>query len=105
MRRKMISVESDYRKILRRELEVRCQQSPRYSLRRFAGELRLSPSRLSEILNGKQGLSRESARGVAQNLGYTPGDTEMFCDLVECQHARGRLKRELARIRLEKHRM
>ena len=94
---------NDYKTILKEELASRCRQNPRYSLRAFARDLKLAPSRLSEILSGKQGLSREAAIKVAQLLGYGQGELERFCDLVESLHARSRRDRETARIRLKKH--
>lgn len=94
---------NDYKNILREELAARCRQNPRYSLRAFARDLKLAPSRLSEILSGKQGLSRSAAEGVAQALGYGQAESERFCDLVESLHARSRRNRETAKIRLKKH--
>jgi uncharacterized protein (TIGR02147 family) len=94
---------TDYRTTLREELAARCKQNPRYSLRAFARDLKLAPSRLSEILNGKQGLSRVAAERVARALGYTTSESERFCDLVESMHARSRRGREIARIKLKKH--
>lgn len=94
---------NDYKTILKEELAARCRQNPRYSLRAFARDLKLAPSRLSEILNGKQGLSRAAATKVANALGYGPGETERFCDLVESVHARSKRDRETAKVRLKKH--
>src|SRR5690606_35734224 len=94
---------TDYKYILKEELASRCRQNPRYSLRAFARDLKLAPSRLSEILSGKQGLSRAAAEKVAKALGYGPGETERFCDLVESVHARSRRNRESAKVRLTKH--
>ncbi|MBI3555839.1 MAG: TIGR02147 family protein [Deltaproteobacteria bacterium] len=101
----LIAGETDYRRILKRELESRCQQNARYSLRAFARDLALPASRLSEVLNGKQGLSRERASGIATTLGFSASESDVFCDLVESQHARGRVNRELAKVRLEKNRI
>lgn len=94
---------SDYKAILKDELATRCRQNPRYSLRAFARDLKLAPSRLSEILNGKQGLSRPAAERVAAAMGYGPAETERFCDLVASVHARSRRDRETAKVRLKKH--
>ena len=101
----MITAESDFRSVLKRELEVRCQQSPRYSLRAFARDLKLSPSRLSEVLSGKQGLSRDTAKNIAQTLGFSDPELDLFCDLVDSQHARSKVKKDLARLRLEKQKL
>jgi uncharacterized protein (TIGR02147 family) len=94
---------SDYRDLLREELATRCQVNARYSLRAFARDLAIAPSRLSEILNGKQGLSRPAAAKMAIKLGYSESETELFCDLVASQHSRSKSDREVAQIRLKKH--
>ena len=91
---------TDYRAILQAELAGRCRQNGRYSLRAFARDLKLAPSRLCEILSGKQGLSRAGAERVAMALGLDPQATGFFCDLVDAHHARSRHDRELARERL-----
>jgi len=92
-----------FRAILKSELESRCQQNGRYSLRAFARDLGLSPSRLSEILNKKQGLSPSAAIGVAEKLGFRGDEKDRFCDLVSSVHARSRQEREAAKLRLKKY--
>ena len=94
---------TDYRLILKEELATRCRQNARYSLRAFARDLSLAPSRLSEVLNGKQGLSRKAAIAIAEALGYVGSEKDRFCDLVEAAHARSKKDREAARIRLRKY--
>lgn len=94
--------QSDYKVILREELAQRCRTNPRYSLRAFARDLKLAPSRLSEILSGKQGLSRPAADRIARALGYGATEIERFCDLVEAMHARSKKNRDSAKLRLKK---
>lgn len=91
---------SDYRAILKAELEMRSAQNPRYSLRAFARDLKVAPSRLSEILNGKQGLSAKAATGLADQLGYLAEEKQYFIDLVLAAHARSQRDKEQARERL-----
>lgn len=93
---------SDYRLILQRELMDRCESNPRYSLRAFARDLKLSPSRLSEVLNKKQGLSRQAAEQITKTLGYGEDEAEYFCDLVSLKHARSVKEREKAKLRVFK---
>ena len=93
---------NDYKIILKEELASRCRQNPRYSLRAFARDLKLAPSRLSEILSGKQGLSRPAAEKVAKALGYAPSEAQRFCDLVEALHARSKKNRDQAKLRLKR---
>lgn len=90
----------DYRDLLKREIERRCSKNARYSLRAFARDLRLSPSHLSGILGGRYGLSRRSAMEIADRIGLSRGEKEIFVESVESQHARSHYGRQLARKKL-----
>jgi uncharacterized protein (TIGR02147 family) len=94
----------DYREILHGELARRIKQNPRYSQGAFARDLALTPSRLSEILHGKQGVSTQVAQQIARLMRFSEEETQYFLDLVESQHGRSRLLREAARIRLQRFR-
>lgn len=98
----MISQETSYRDILKREFASRSQRNARYSLRAFARDLEFLPSRLSDILNGKQGLSRKSASALAEKLGFSRSENEFFCALVDKEHARSHSKREIAGNEIQK---
>jgi len=90
----------DFKTFLKRELEQRMNRNPRYSLRAFAKDLQVAPALMSDILNGKRGLSRASATLLAKKLGLTPTETSVFCDLVESKHARSKTQRHQATLRL-----
>lgn len=92
--------QKDYRAVLRGELERRQSRNLRYSLRAFARDLQIGPNRLSEILNGKQGLSSSYAKQIAGNLGYTKVETDYFCEMVRCKHARSTAERKRASLRI-----
>ncbi len=85
-----------YRARLKDEFAQRCGRNSRYSLRAFARDAGVLPSRLSDILGGKQGMSREVASGIAARLGWSAAECEEFATLVEAAHARSRLKKETA---------
>jgi uncharacterized protein (TIGR02147 family) len=91
-----------YRQIIRDAFDARMRSNPRYSLRAFARDLGLPPSRLSEVLSGKQGLSRSVASRISQALHLAPDDADMFCDMVDMHHARSPAQREAARGRVER---
>jgi len=99
----MIYERNCYRKILKDEYELRADQNPLYSLRAYARDLKLSPASLSEILKGKQGLSIDKAKKITQTLKLNKDESDYFCDLVESNHARSNIKREQAKIRLNKY--
>lgn len=91
----------DYREVLRRELERRCGRNPAYSLRALARDLDLTPSRLSEILSGKSGLSPRGAEKVAAGLGFTATEAEVFVNQVRAHHSKSPWIRERARRALD----
>lgn len=72
-----------------------------YSLRAFARDLELSPSRLSEVLSGTQGLSEKSADKIATSLKLKPVERRFWKDLILVQSSRNAKVRELARSRVE----
>ena len=94
---------NDYRDILKEELSVRTQANARYSLRAFARDLDLAPSRLSQILNGKQGLSLSRAVRLAEKIGFSPSESDYFVKLVQASDARSKMKRSEAVEAVLKH--
>jgi uncharacterized protein (TIGR02147 family) len=98
----VIKRNTDYRDALRDILAIRMKQNPRYSLRAFARDLGLVPSRLSEIINKKQGLSRNAAEKVSKKLHLDNDLCELFCDSASALHSRSPSERRMAQIRLMK---
>jgi uncharacterized protein (TIGR02147 family) len=90
-----------YRSLLKIELEKRCGRNPRYSLRSFARDLELSPSRLCDVMRGRYGLSRTAAQGIAARIGMTKEEADIFCDLVDREHARKKAAKNDAQQRLK----
>lgn len=86
--------------VLRGELDKRVRRNPRYSLRAFARDVKLSPSRLSEVMSGQHGVSRPSVRTICRQLGFSPQRTEYLCDLVDSKYSRDQLRRKMAKKRL-----
>lgn len=60
---------------LRQHLHLFQQKNPAYSLRAFAAKLDISPSALSEILNGKRKISKKMALKLYERIGANPLDT------------------------------
>jgi uncharacterized protein (TIGR02147 family) len=76
----------DFRQLLRNELESRQERNGGYSLRAYARDLDLSPSRLSEVMNGKQRLSLKSAEKVSNLIGLSDQESKLFKTLVELEN-------------------
>ncbi len=91
----------NYKNYLRDLLNEKIQLNPRYSLRAFARDLDIAPSLLSELLNGKHGLSEKVAKRIAKNLGLSFNEIQVFCDQVISQHSKSLKKREQAGERIE----
>lgn len=90
-----------YQKILAHNLSRRMSMNPRYSLRAFAASLNLAPSKLSEILSGKKGLSPDRAEKTATCLRLEGFERSLFLLSVRAQHARAKNQREIATIELK----
>ena len=87
----------EYQKMLYSELERRKTKNENYSLRAFARDIGISSSRLSEILNDKQGLSKAKAMEISKKLKYNRQKQLWFSNLVEAEHSRSFLLRKKAK--------
>ncbi|MCX6123994.1 MAG: DUF4423 domain-containing protein [Proteobacteria bacterium] len=94
----------DYRTILADSFQHRRRVNPRYSMRAFARDLAVSPSRLSEVIAGKGELSRDKGHTVAKKLGFSALQTEDFLDMIEASAAKhdGLRQEALDRIKARK---
>lgn len=93
----------NYRNIIERELNYRREKNKNYSLRAFARDLKLSPSSLSEILNGKSGLSLGKANSISKLLGLDIQEAKVFQDLVQMCHSRDPRSRIAAELRVNEY--
>lgn len=84
--------------------DVRKNKNANYSLRAFARDLEISPSRLSELMNNNGGLSGTMAMKLATNLKLRPQEKKFFLDTILAGSARNRQVRKLASQRIEKAR-
>lgn len=75
--------QTEFRKFLTKEWHRRQKVNSRYSLRAFAGSLSISPSRLSEFLNGKGGLSASRALELIKNLNLSEDDFETVHHIIQ----------------------
>jgi uncharacterized protein (TIGR02147 family) len=91
----------DYRRYLREAFDLRSSRNKSYSLRAFARDLELAVSTLTELLNGKYGLSPERAIRVAKNLNLNDLQSQHFSNLVAMKYSRKTEDRETARIAVE----
>ncbi len=87
----------NYRDTLRRAFAERCARNAAYSLRAFARDLGVMPSRLSEVLNRRRGLSQPVAAKIAKRLALSETETRRFLAQVAVEHGRSRLAKAQAR--------
>lgn len=90
----------NYRNFLLWELKSRQEKNPLYSMRAFARDLNVRSSRLSEILNGKVGLSEKQAFKLVEKLHLEGEDKKIFIDLVLSVSGRNTLGKKIATERL-----
>lgn len=91
-----------YVDVLKSEFANRKNQNPDYSLRSFSLDLGLSFPRLSQLMNGRSGLSISAAKKIAKSLGLGPEFTDFFVTLCASKHSRSDTDRELALTKLRK---
>ncbi len=91
-----------YRSILSSAYRSRQTRNPAYSLRAFSRDLGLTPTRMSDILAGRQGLSPITARAVVTKLNLQGTFADRFIAMVEAEHGRSRKARDRAKAELEK---
>jgi len=89
-----------YRDVIAEKYNERVRKNPQYSLRAFARDLEMSSSRLSEILNRKQGLSLATAKSISKKLNLSKSHSDYFCELVMIEHSRSKQRRKQAAERL-----
>lgn len=61
----------NFRQFLQEELVSRCRENPNYSLRSFARALKVEPSALSQIINGKRPLTEKMKLRLGSALGLS----------------------------------
>ncbi|MEZ4742334.1 MAG: TIGR02147 family protein [Bdellovibrionota bacterium] len=94
----------DYRDILKAILSHRKKKNPAYSMRAFARNIGISPSRLSEVLNSNRSLSIRMAKIIATNAFDTLRDQEYFTNLVILESKTSKFIIDAARKRIEQYR-
>lgn len=77
-----------YREALRAKFSERVAMNSRYSLRALARDLALSPSYLSQVLNGSRGLTAKTATAVFQKLSFSESDQKIFGLEIKKEHSR-----------------
>lgn len=89
-----------YRHFLADELKQRQSNDRKYSVRTLAKELGVRSSRLTEILQGKVGISEDRATDIAEKLRLPEDERKVFVDLVQSVHGRGTVTKKIAKERL-----
>jgi len=90
----------NYRQVMLDKFELRVKKNANYSLRAFARDLEISPSRLVDILSKRYGLSEEAALNISHKLKLSAEQAELFCALVGEEHARSVIKKKIAKKRV-----
>lgn len=92
----------DYRDLLQIELTQRMGTDSSYSLRKFAADLKMNPSQLSEVLKKKHGISLFKSQEIISQLNWSEDNKTFFCELVALNNSKNELRKELARERLDR---
>jgi len=91
-----------YREYLNHELQKRQHRNSRYSLRSFARDLNMTASCLSEVMNGKKGISQKRASSVAALLNLRRKEFSLFILSAKAAHSRKKADRYSALTEIKK---
>ncbi|MGZ3771103.1 MAG: TIGR02147 family protein [Bdellovibrio sp.] len=92
---------NDYLHFFNSVWECRKTRNPRYSLRAYARDLGMPASKLSQILRGRCGLSETRAREIAEKMGLSTAEKDIFATMVATKHSRSDFARKKAQQKLE----
>ena len=90
-----------YRDYLEREFQFRQRRNAGYSLRAFARDLEMQPSKLSEVLRGLRGISKTMAVKIAARMKMSEKDAEAFVALIDVHQTKSSRTSKLAREKLQ----
>lgn len=87
MHAKILKPEVKSRDFIRRVFVARTNRNPHYSLRAFARDLEISPSFLSEVLNGHHGVTQRMACAIKDRLDLNRAEEKQFMLSVAYENA------------------
>ena len=90
-----------YREALKAKFSERVATNSRYSLRAYARDLDISPSYLSQVLNGSRGLTAKSAASLFNRIGIPGSDQKIFTLEIKKEHARTEKTRQLIQKQID----
>lgn len=73
----------DYREVLLGEFRSRQSRNPRYSLRSFSRDLKVSLTSLSDVFAGKRNFSKKNAMAISKNLNWSPLMRHEFLESID----------------------
>jgi uncharacterized protein (TIGR02147 family) len=85
-----------YKDFLEREYEMRQRRNSAYSLRAFARDLGMQPSKLSEVFHGIRGLSRKTGEKIVKKMKLSPHECSVFLNLIDFHQNRSRVLKRRA---------
>lgn len=89
------------REILQNALAERVSVNHRYSLRAFARDIGLSPQQLSNVMNGRRGLSPELAEKIASQINLSELEKTIFLESLKAKFARRKSERAIAKGKIQ----
>jgi uncharacterized protein (TIGR02147 family) len=90
-----------YRQALQQVLSRRLSVNPRYSLRAFARDLKISPSFLSQVLGGKRGLTLAKATDIFCTLEFSPTEKKLLMLEIQKEQKRSDKKKAVVQKQID----
>jgi uncharacterized protein (TIGR02147 family) len=84
----MIYEHKDYRSFLKKTLAEKVMRNPAFSLRSMSRQVGLSPSLMSDVIQGKKRLSLDSGTKISSWLKLKPREKEYLSSLIQLEQAK-----------------
>jgi uncharacterized protein (TIGR02147 family) len=93
---------SDIGDILKNEYSYRKKGNPKYSLRAFSRDMKMSPGFLSEVLKNKKKVSIDKAMQISSALGWSWRQSQVFLQTTQLGHAKSKKAQKFLKSELQK---
>jgi uncharacterized protein (TIGR02147 family) len=87
---------------LKKEFSLRQKKNQNYSLRAFSRDLNVSPSFLSDVMNGKKKLSVDRALVLSQTLGWSWRQSQIFLQTAQLASVKSKRSRQFLKKEIQK---
>lgn len=93
-------MKNDIGSILKKEFESRKVNNPKYSLRAFSRDIKISPGFLSEVMQSKKKISVDKAMEIGQRLGWSWRESQILLQTSQLGLAKSKRAQKFLKLEI-----